>query len=701
MNVFSRKIFVLPLSFIFGGSLTALILFNFPLLFEQPKIEIVRDSILIWLAFSLVVGILYKPLYLIIFSIAKNKSWKDAYFIGALSIFIFIVIYSTSAYYWANPVIHQIKICYYSDQPQQSLDIIRITEAGNEHIYPPSLFKETAYPIVIQANSCIGGGLRSLSTWSGLSVINGINSSQTGSRLSVEVNQRVTTNILNYQHEISGEEATSVTLGADKGIPIISSAFLSAALIGLKWLSLILGSIYLALFLFTLTQWILFQDLDTPSYKIALAVVIIYFFIFGMMMTKLGGQPDQSAHNYFSTRFIETWGLPKDDPTNPNFTQDNVYLYYWINGAVSKIYNALLPIGATPIPNNQIWRFISVILSTATIFYFYKIAREITNNPWGGILAAFFGANTLMFVFVSSGVSYDNFMSLSAAASLYHLVKIIKKADYIKHTALLGIWLCTGALAKNQILLLAFILFFIWLFISIKDKLFLRLTFSRRHIAPLVLLILFIGLFSELYIGNLIKYKKPLPSCQQVKLDDAVCTKFSERSQYRQEVDYKILWQDRNSIIGPVEYALDYWLFNVPINGIWGIISHRTFVPKAVTSLHHLLVFWATICLTRYWKKEDATVNVLILVAITYAAYVFSINYKNELTYDFRHYAVQGRYLFPVFGAFLTLMTYAFLQLRNLLMKRASLALSIMLYFGGGLGMFIFHYYDVFSRWIQ
>ncbi|MCZ2126849.1 MAG: glycosyltransferase family 39 protein [Anaerolineales bacterium] len=688
------------LSLIVGASLTALILFNFPLVYEQPKLGVLYSFIILWMVFSITVGILYKPLYLVAFPIIKNKAWKDLFFIIALALFVVIAIYSASTYYWATPATHQIKICYYSDHPQQPLEIVRIAEAGGEHIYSADLFGKPAYPISIQANSCIGGGLRSTSLWQGLEVVNNIDASKTGDSLVIEVNQNSNKNIFNYQKDALGEDTTFANSGADQGIPIISSKLVNSIFVALKWFSLILGSTYLALFLFALSQSILVQKPGALSPKIALILILIYFFVFGIFMTKISGQPDQDTHNYFSTRFIETWGIPKDDPASSYFTKDNIYLYYWINGSVIKIYNALLPANATRIPNSQIWRFVSVILSAATIFYFYKLAKQVTNNAWGGVLAAFFGANTLMFVFVSSGVSYDNFMSLSAAASFYHLIKIIKKSDYIKHSALLGVWLCAGSLAKNQILLLAFILFSIWLFISIKEKLFLHLAFTRRHIAPLILLCLFAGLFSELYVGNLIRYKKPLPSCSQIKPDRSVCTNFSNRAQYRQEISYEDLWQNRNSIIGPVEYALNYWLFNA-VNGIWGIISYQTFVPKFTTSFHALLILWTLLCLARYWRKQDAVMNVLMLAVAAYVIYVFGMNYKNELRYDFRHFAVQGRYLFPIFGAFLAIMINSFLQIRAVFIKRATLVLSIILYFSGGLGAFVFHYYDVFSAWTR
>jgi 4-amino-4-deoxy-L-arabinose transferase-like glycosyltransferase len=527
--------------------------------------------------------------------------------------------------------------------------------------------------------------------WNGITI--NIQEKQGDDLLEVEINRRVT-NI-----HIGEEKSIEVGAGSGRGNPIYPELFASTILFIVKWIALAIGALYLALFLFSITELILYPETHHVfSHRMFLMVVLIYFLGFGFLMTQHGGQPDQFMHNYFSSRFTETWGIPEDDPTHSYFTTDNEYLYYWINGTAAKIYDMLLSVGVPRIPNRLLWRLLSVLLSTGTIFYSYKLTTRVTGNPWGGVLASFFFANTLMFVFISGGVSYDNFMILSSVAAAYHLVSIIKRGDYIKHTALLGIWLSAGSLAKNQIALLAFILFLVWAYISLRNRKLIVLSFSRGNLAMIAFLLFFSTLFLELYGGNLIQYRRPLPSCSQIKPDSSVCTNFSYRREQRQEVSHEYLWENRNNVVGPFEYALNFWLFN-KINGIWGIISHNTFVPKFTTSLHGILIIYALLCLARYWKRDDTAINALILIAIAYVGYVFVMNYSNELRYGFRHYAVQGRYLFPVFGAFLSLMTYSLLQIRPLILKRLTLSLAIILYFGGGLGTFIFRYYDVFITW--
>ena len=135
------------------------------------------------------------------------------------------------------------------------------------------------------------------------------------------------------------------------------------------------------------------------------------------------------------------------------------------------------------------------------------------------------------------------------------------------------------------------------------------------------------------------------------------------------------------------------------LTGIWGVVSHNSFPPLFSVALHGILILWAAICVIRYWKREHLVPTVLLLLLLAYTGYVLFMNYWSELHYDFRHFAVQGRYLFPVLGVLITLMINYFLQIPSLFLKRATLAFSLIVYFAGGLGLFIFRYAQVFSYW--
>lgn len=269
--------------------------------------------------------------------------------------------------------------------------------------------------------------------------------------------------------------------------------------------------------------------LKIPPHKILICFTIVYFIIFGLLMVNISGQPDQGSHFYFSQKFSQTWGIPEEEPGNAYIMTGQPYLYYWINGAVYKIYKIFFPAGQ--IRPALIWRIISVFYSAWTVFYTYKLASKITGNPYAGILSAFFLSNTLMFVFVSGGISYDNLMNLAAVAAIYHLVRIYHKEDYVKHTVLTGIWVIIGSLAKDQHLLLTLIIFIAWLIFSIRNLRKTHLDFNKKNIILIFIFIVFLALFLNLYGKNLLVYNRITPSCRQIKKSD-ICLTFDYRYDY-------------------------------------------------------------------------------------------------------------------------------------------------------------------------
>lgn len=437
--------------------------------------------------------------------------------------------------------------------------------------------------------------------------------------------------------------------------------------------------------------------LNIPLYKVLLALTIIYFLIFGILMVHVGGQPDQGTHNYYSMRFSETWGIPSENPTSPHLITGQPYLYYWINGAVFRIIRFLLP-NSISINTTLLWRLVSVSLSGLTVYYMYKLSSKVIDNKYAGVIAAFCLSNILMFVFVSGGINYDNLMNLASMAAIYHLSAIYKKDDFIKHTAWMGVWLCIAALSKEQSLLIVALLFVAWLFFIFRNYKHVKLNFDPDHILPLIFLLFAIGLFVGLYGVNLIKYRLPTPYCGQIKSSE-VCQGFSERFEYYDPINFVYMWFFRDNFANnPILYFSTFWIFRM-LQSIWGILSTNTFIPRWSTALHGFMLFWATLCFVRYWKKEQILSSVLVLIMLLYTGYILHMNYQGDMNFQFQHYAIQGRYLFPILGILISIMIKYFLRIQSLLLRRATLSLLIILYFTGGFGMFISRYAEVFVHW--
>jgi hypothetical protein len=435
---------------------------------------------------------------------------------------------------------------------------------------------------------------------------------------------------------------------------------------------------------------------SSSPHKILLGFTLIYFIFFGVFMAYTAGQPDQTPHLYYSERYSETWGIPDQDPNSSFLITDQPYLYYWMNGAIAKIYKGIFP-NNPPIRVAMLWRLFSVVISTFTVFYCYKLSAKVTNNPYAGVLSAFFLANTLMFVFVSGGISYDNLMNLAAMAAIYHLVCIYKKENFVRHSALTGIWVIIGSLAKEQFLLLTLIIFLAWLFFAISNLKSIKLTFTKGNIAIGLVFILFLGLFLSLYGVNIIRYSRPTPYCSQIKPSET-CNSFDGRMEYYEPYSLDALWFYRDYLPNPIEYTVEFWVFKIT-ESIWGILSHKTFVPRLSVGLHFALVIWALACLIRYWKPEDKLSLLLLFIIVSYGGYIFYMNFKNDVNFSYQHYGITGRYFSPVFGAFFTLMIYYFLKIPSKFMKKLTLALSVMLYFTGGLWMYFSRYAEIFFHW--
>jgi len=252
-------------------------------------------------------------------------------------------------------------------------------------------------------------------------------------------------------------------------------------------------------------------------------------------------------------------------------------------------------------------------------------------------------------------------------------------------------------LSKEQFLLLTLIIFIAWLFFVIRNFRNVRLNFNRKNIILTLVFLVAIGLFIGLYGSNIIQYSRTTPMCKQIKGDER-CNSFDYRWEYYNKISYPGLWFNRDTFQNPINYIFDFWSM-LEIQSTWGILSHNTFMPKLSTALHSVLILWSFLCLTRYWKYHDTIANVLIFVLISFVGYVFVFNYKQDIEFNFHHYGVTGRYMFPIIGAFLTLMVYYFLKIRSNIVKRISIILAILINFYGGLGLFLSRYSEIFIHW--
>jgi len=179
------------------------------------------------------------------------------------------------------------------------------------------------------------------------------------------------------------------------------------------------------------------SDID----KIILAAMLVVFLGFTLFLAfnlEAGIIPDEPAHFVFSNHFASTWGIPQDSLETYArgwYIDQNPFLYYWINGRVVNLLTFLVPSLSTRSLLVAL-RIVNVGFALGTVLGCYFLAGEIFKNKYWRLLPVFLLINTLMFVFLSSGVNYDNLANLLSMAGFLFLVRVFNKKQYLEYSLL-------------------------------------------------------------------------------------------------------------------------------------------------------------------------------------------------------------------------------------------------------------------------
>jgi hypothetical protein len=414
--------------------------------------------------------------------------------------------------------------------------------------------------------------------------------------------------------------------------------------------------------------------------------------------------PDETYRFEVSRHFSKKWGVPEN--YSASFTsgidiKHNPYLGYWIFGKILNIYDLFSP-SATERQQLVFLRIVNVGFSLGAVIFCYLLTKELIKNKWWQLLSVFMLTNTLMFVFLSGGVSYDNPVNLACFAAIYYLVRVFQGKNILTNSLAWFICILIASLIKYSILPLTLVMGVTWLIFLIKNwgKLKINPVMNGKLI---ILLCLFIGLFSLnlfLYGGNLIKFHSLTPSCL-----DTFSSEICQTSSYairEQELalpeKLTLLKAIKQGNPEPIRYFFDEWIREM-LKRIFGIMSHRNYFPLNVT-YYHIALFWVLLLGFRYIKKPDFVKISLIVIFGFYVAVLVAMNYNSELVYGFNKYiALQGRYLFPVIGIGYVLVAHILTVTSNKPIRWSTLAALIVLFLYGGPIRFIWYYGSVFADW--
>jgi hypothetical protein len=442
---------------------------------------------------------------------------------------------------------------------------------------------------------------------------------------------------------------------------------------------------------------------DKRSEIVVLVMLLVLFTVcaaFFAFRLKSELIPDEPSHFYVSTLFSTTWGFP--EVTERALTLGHrqfdrfPFLYYWLNGRALALIGLFFP-RLTEVQNLHFLRFINVIYSVLNLVFVYFLAEEVLRKRWWPLLVVFFASSTLMFTFLSGGVSYDNLANLCSTGSIYYLIRTLRGKNFITNSLAWIIFIGMGILVKKTILPLALFQFICWVFFIIVN---LIVNWKRMNLVVGVNWKLFlttalattiIGLNISLYGVNLIEYDSVFPKCKELhtatQCDLSVFKqRASEMGIQKGKIKFSDVYEQNRG--DPVNYLLEYW-FDSMRDGVFGIKGHQIFLPVNLDSYYSLFFFIIFLISLRYRGIGDGVLYALLLLVVLYFGTIFYINYTSELKSDFRHIAIQGRYLFPILAPFYVLVVEFISQVRQKVVRGVVLAYSLVLFILGGPAYFL------------
>lgn len=438
----------------------------------------------------------------------------------------------------------------------------------------------------------------------------------------------------------------------------------------------------------------------TSQLFVVLLLTFALFSTYFAMRLKPSIIPDEPYHLSLSQQFSTTWGIPPNTPATYAI-KHSPFFYYWINGRVLNILNIIIP---SPSTWKQIvvLRLLSVAYSIGTLIFCYLLSKEIVKNRWWQLMAVFMYSNTLMFVFLSGGVNYDNLTNLCCTASAYFLVRVFSNKPFFLNSLLWLIFICLGTLVKLTALPLAAIMFIIWFFYVWTNhiKIQLRPVLDEKMVVLVIVFIIFVVFNFSIYGKNLIKYKAITPSCSQILTTDQCNQNPIIRRDKQLNLPEKLTIIDviKGGYSDPIEYVFDYWTGSM-LKRIYGIMGHKSFFPDLIITFFRIFYLGIIFIIVKYWKKPTYAVGSLFLIATFYILVLLRTNYNAELTNGFQHIAIQGRYIFPVIGIIYTLVVYYLSQLQNQIIRRISYTITAILFLIGCPITFLTQYATIFIDW--
>jgi len=433
--------------------------------------------------------------------------------------------------------------------------------------------------------------------------------------------------------------------------------------------------------------------------KFVLTIVLLIFAIFSLYLAfnlRMGVSPDSYYHLEVSQAYSETLGIPENTPKTYKWRDVTriPYLSLWLNGRILNLNKATFNFDDV-----IVLRIFNILTALGTLIFVYLISKRLVKNKWGQILPVFLLSNTLMFVFLSSSINYDNLTILLSTMTMYFLVRFLQNPKELKYTLLIFVFLLLGLLVKSSVLPLTAIIVLVWGYVLLKKKIvkveYLKQLLTYQNLVLLTIFGLLVILNFNVYGVNLLVFGKLGPSCTEIlTYEQCLENGVFYRSIYKIPTVFEgnifeaiqlVLTGER---IGPFRY-FPYWIVEMS-KKIFGIMGDRSLFMRYEYLVPYFGYFFLGLFLIiKNRKKLKLEEKVLIAISVFYALVVaYYVNYQAYIKHDWMDLALQGRYIFPVLPIVYVVFSKYFLKIKNKKLLRMLIVGLVVLFVLGNIGYF-------------
>jgi hypothetical protein len=410
----------------------------------------------------------------------------------------------------------------------------------------------------------------------------------------------------------------------------------------------------------------------------------------------MGISSDAWYHLRVSQKFSETWGIPQNGPDTYKWRdiEHQPYLYFWINGRVLNLNEVTFNFNET-----ILLRVVNIFYSLGTLIGVYLLSKEIFKNKWLRLLPVFLLVNTIMFLFLSSAINYDNLANMFSVFSILFFVKSLSNRGNIKYPLMMLILLCLGTLTKYTVLPLAFILA-ILMIVDIFKNIKIWRSSLKSHYWYLLFPLIILGVMNlGVYGVNLVKFHSLTPDCLDVLTYDQCLENgvFVRDYVWIPPVDVNLFEMIiSGERMDPIRYA-GVWTYEMTMRVIGIMGDSSLFASIYIIPFYLLFLLGAIVMAIKYWKKSNVVIKYLSITTLFYLLVLMIVQHYNMyLQRNIPTLSLQGRYMFPVISSFYILCVYFLSKIQSKRVRNIVLILLAVLFV---LGCFPFFFSNVDWNW--